>query len=127
MSDAGCLLSPELFLQLAVSYLNHGWPAMRAAVRQFAAHQVLEQFFDFGQTQIVVCLNRVTVNGLGDDILAHSQTRSGRRHRTELIDELPDCDARIICSKELGNAIDLQSGIAKRLQRKPLLFESPWV
>src|SRR5271165_4621822 len=118
------LLSPELFLQLAVSYLNHGRSAMWAAVRKVAEHQVLEQLFDFGQTQIVVRLNCVTAYSLGDDVLAHSQTRSGRGHRTEFIDELPDCNARIICSKELGNAVDLQSGIAKRLQRKPHLFES---
>ena len=73
--------------------------------------------------QLVVCLYRVTTNGLGNHILAHPQTGSGRRHRTELIDKLPDRNTRIICSEKLRDAIDLQSGVAKRLQSKSHLFK----
>ena len=44
--EQGSDFSPELFLQLAVAHLDHGGPAMRAAVRQIARHEILHEADD---------------------------------------------------------------------------------
>src|SRR5258708_30431580 len=105
----------ERLFQLALAHLDHGGAAVRAAVREVAGEEVLDEADEFGFAEEIVGLDGVAADGLGDHVFAEAQFAGLCAGFAEVVDDLAQELGGLAAAEERGEAIDLEGPRAEGL------------